>query len=121
MKKILIVDDEEITRYALSETMKELGYETVEAENGYDGINIARQELPDLIIMDISMPVMNGIDAVKNIRLDPALQHIPIFMSTGEEAAKSKFTKEQGTEVQGFVEKPYKIEQIAKKIKEFLG
>ena len=121
MKRILVVDDEEMVRFMLCECLRDEGYEVLEAENGYDGLNLARMEQPDLIIMDISMPQMNGIEATRNLRDDPEISHIPIFVSTGEEGAKKNFTKEQGTEVQGFVEKPYQIEKILGRIKSILG
>ena len=82
---------------------------------------MASAELPDLIIMDINMPQMNGLEAVKNIRQDLSTRDIPIFVSTAEENVKSEFTAEKGREVQGFIEKPYKIDQIVSKIKNLLG
>ena len=121
MKKILIVDDEEMVRFMLCEVLKDEGYEVIESENGYDGLNLARAARPDLLVMDINMPEMNGIEATRNIRADSEISHTPIFISTGEEKAKGNFTKELGTEVQGFVEKPYQIEKILVQIKKILG
>jgi len=120
MKKILIVDDEEMVRFMLCECLKDEGYEVIEGENGYDGLNLARMEQPDLVIMDINMPQMDGIEAVRNLRADSEISHIPIFISTGVGNAKKNFTKEQMTEVQGFVEKPYQIEKILGQIKNIL-
>jgi len=90
------------------------------ASNGRQAVEMTRQHRPNIVVMDINMPQMDGIEAVRNLRADSEISHIPVFISTGEGNAKKNFTKEQMTEVQGFVEKPYQIEKILGQIKNIL-
>jgi CheY-like chemotaxis protein len=81
VKRILIVEDN-IQNLELAAVILELDYEILEAENGEVGVQTAKAELPDLILMDLSMPVMNGWDAFKAIRADPETAHIPVVAFT---------------------------------------
>lgn len=121
MKKILVVDDMPNTRFAMAEVLKSEGYEVIEAENGQEGIDLSLAELPDLIIMDVMMSKMDGIEAVENIRKNPQTKNIPIFMNTAKENVKSEFVREKGREVQGFLEKPYKTVQLTEKVNDFFN
>lgn len=78
MKRILIVEDNPNNRDMLTTILKFHGFETFQAENGQEAIEAAKANPPDLILMDLSMPVMNGWDATRRIKADPALAHIPI-------------------------------------------
>lgn len=121
MEKILVVDDMPNTRFAMAEVLKSEGYEVIEAENGQEGIDLSLAELPDLIIMDVMMSKMDGIEAVENIRKNPQTKNIPIFMNTAKENVKSEFVREKGREVQGFLEKPYKTVQLTEKVNDFFN
>jgi PAS domain S-box-containing protein len=77
--KILIVEDTEVVAQLMSEYLQHQGYETIIARNGQEGVMLARQELPQLILMDVMMPIMNGLDATKHIRADAAISDIPII------------------------------------------
>lgn len=79
---ILVVDDEEDIIDLLQYNLEKEGYRTLAASNGIEGIEIARHEKPDLIILDIMMPGMSGIEACKRLRQDAHLRHIPILMLT---------------------------------------
>ena len=82
-KKILIVEDEESIRILLKLFLVRLNYKTYEARNGLEGLGMARQFEPHLIITDLMMPVMDGIALVKSIRADEKLKNIPIIVLTG--------------------------------------
>ena len=90
IKKILVVDDSPTERYALSEVLTKNGYQVVTAENGEEGIAKSQSELPDLILMDVVMPGMNGYQATRTISRDSATRSIPVIICTtkGQETDK---------------------------------
>jgi two-component system cell cycle response regulator DivK len=89
-KKILIVEDNEKNRILLKDLLAYSGYEVIEAENGEEGIKRAKEGKPDLILMDISMPVMNGFTALKKIRDDSELKDIIVIALTSSAMARDK-------------------------------
>ncbi|MBC9073489.1 response regulator [Thauera sp. CAU 1555] len=84
MKKILVVDDSPTERLALTELLVKHGYQVVTAENGEDAIAKSKSEMPDLILMDVVMPGMNGYQATRTISRDEATRAIPIIMCTSK-------------------------------------
>jgi len=84
MLKILIVDDNRLILQALSDHLEELGYETEVAANGPDALEFLEQETPDLIIMDIIMPGMSGVEVTRKIRDTPRLAKIPVIAFTSQ-------------------------------------
>ena len=82
IKKILVVDDSPTERLALSEALAGNGYQIITADSGEDAIAKSRSELPDLILMDVVMPGMNGYQATRTISRDEATRAIPIIMCT---------------------------------------
>jgi len=84
IKKILVVDDSPTERLALTETLVRNGYEVVTAESGEEAINKSSSELPDLILMDVVMPGMNGYQATRTISRGEATRGIPIIMCTSK-------------------------------------
>jgi two-component system cell cycle response regulator DivK len=81
-KKILIVEDNEMNRVLLRDILQYHGYEIIEAANGEDAIKEAAEHLPDLIFMDIQMPVMNGYEAIKALKGDDKTKHLIIVALT---------------------------------------
>lgn len=113
-RKVLIVDDDESCREFVEAIMKNEGWETVTAVNGYEALEMATKEEPDLIIMDVMMPEMNGFEAFRRLRLGLLTKDIPIIMLTSinevvpeaqynEEAMEKRFGV---TRPDGFVDKP---------------
>lgn len=90
VKKILVVDDSPTERLVLSEVLTQNGYLVVTADNGSDGVLKARSELPDLILMDVVMPCINGFQATRTISRDPATRGIPIIMTTSKDQETDK-------------------------------
>jgi len=90
IRKILIVDDSPTERHALNELLSKKGYEVVTAESGEEAILKSRSERPDLILMDVVMPGMNGYQATRTITREEATKHIPVIMCTskGQETDK---------------------------------
>jgi twitching motility two-component system response regulator PilH len=84
IKKILVVDDSPTERLALTELLHTRGYQVVTADNGEDAIARSRSDKPDLILMDVVMPGMNGYQATRTISRDEATRRIPIIMCTSK-------------------------------------
>lgn len=115
MKKILIVEDNEMNRDMLSLRLKKAGYEIIVAVNGLQGIEIAKLEKPDLILMDIRMPVMDGLEATNQLKTEPETQFIPIIILTAHSLPvdKEKILK---SKCDDFEIKPINFERLLKKI-----
>ena len=90
VKKILVVDDSPTDRQYMLETLGKKGFQVVVAENGEDAIVKAKAELPDLILMDVVMPGLNGYQATRQITRDDATKHIPVIMCTSKGADTDK-------------------------------
>ena len=82
MKKILVVEDTEDNRQILRDLLGMAGYEMIEAHDGAEGVSQATEHKPDLILMDIQMPVMDGYEATRQIKANPELKGIPILAVT---------------------------------------
>ena len=118
-KRILVIEDTEDNRVILSDLLSSAGYELIEAMDGLEGVATAEREQPDLILMDIQLPGIDGYEATRRIRKIPALAKVPIIAVTsyalsGDEAK----TREAGCD--GYVAKPYSPRQLLAKIREFL-
>ena len=81
-KRILVVEDQEDNRRILRDLLTTVGYEIVEAEDGARGVTAAEAERPDLILMDIQLPIMDGYEATRRIKANPDLKAIPIIVVT---------------------------------------
>ena len=84
MSKILVVDDHEEIRDALAAILDEEGHEVVHAENGVVGLSVARSESPDVILLDIAMPQMDGLEVLRQLKADPATESIAVIMVTAQ-------------------------------------
>lgn len=90
IKKILVVDDSATERHVLVTLLEGKGYTIVTASNGEEGVAAAKRELPDLILMDVVMPGMNGYQATRTISRDDATKHIPVIMCTSKDQETDK-------------------------------
>lgn len=117
--RILIVDDSRTVLHALKTTLEKAGFKTLLAPDGEKGIAVATAKQPDLILMDLVMPGINGFQATRVIRRDEATKHIPIIIISGNEQASEKFW---GTRIgaNGFLAKPISRENLFKAIGEVL-
>jgi twitching motility two-component system response regulator PilH len=111
MAKVLIVDDSRVYRYSLRRLMKDWGHEVLIAKNGEQAIQVARDEKPELILMDIVMPGMNGYQAKRKLARDETTSHIPvIFVSTRDEETDKVWGLRQGASA--YVTKPIEPEVL---------
>lgn len=114
--KILVVDDEEDLQDLLRYNLEKEGFEVVVADNGVDGIEAARREKPDLIVLDIMMPGLDGIEVCRRLRSDALLRHTPIMMLT---ARTEEETQVQSLDIGAdiYLPKPVSIPVIISQIK----
>ncbi len=117
--KILIVDDDATTRKLLGLYLKAKGYEVAYAENGLEGIQKLGVENPNLIISDLNMPYMDGIEFVKSVRSDPLRAEIPILMVTTE-ADPEERERALSAGVNGYLVKPVTAEVVTQHIRHIL-
>ncbi len=118
-KKILIVDDNPDLISILQVQLKIKGYDTVQATNGREAVDIAAAQLPDLIVMDVMMPQMNGLQAARLIRENPKTRSIPMLAST----AKVSYADTQECLESGFndhIAKPFTATQLASHIEKLI-
>ena len=119
-KRILVIEDTLDNRQILRDLLTAAGYDIIEAEDGGAGVAMAAEQLPDLILMDIQLPVIDGYEATRRIKADPTTRHIPIVAVTsyalaGDEAK----TREAGCD--GYLAKPYSPRNLLEKVRGFLG
>ena len=84
VKKILVIDDSPTERHFLTEILSKNNYQVITAVNGEEGVEKARKELPDLILMDVVMPGLNGYQATRTLTRDEQTKHIPIIVCTSK-------------------------------------
>ena len=120
MKTILIVEDNEKNMKLVRDVLQVKGYRTLEAGTGEDGVRIASTEKPDLVLMDIQLPGMNGIEALTVIRNDPATAKIPIIAVTASVMQHDrKLITEAGFD--GYIGKPINLKEFLATVQKTLG
>jgi two-component system, cell cycle response regulator DivK len=119
-KRILVVEDQEDLRGVLRDLLSGSGYGVVEAADGQDGIDKAKSERPDLILMDIQLPVLDGYEATRQIKADPSLANTPII-AVSSFAMKGDEEKARGAGCDHYVTKPYSPLQLLRTIRGVLG
>ena len=118
-KRILVVEDQEDNRQIVRDLLTANDYQLTEAENGEEALAAVAKERPDLILMDIQLPVMDGYEATRRIKADPSLSSIPIIAVTSF-ALSGYEEKARAAGCDDFVPKPYSPRQLLAKIREFL-
>jgi two-component system cell cycle response regulator DivK len=111
MSLILIVEDNEKNLKLVRDVLQVKGYETLEAGTAEDGLKIASERKPDLILMDIQLPGMNGIDALKALRADPATARIPVVAITASVMQQDR-AQIVSAGFDGFIEKPVNLKNL---------
>jgi DNA-binding response OmpR family regulator len=117
---VLVVDDEEDIRDLVYWRLSRSGYKVIQAKNGQEGVDAAFEKRPDLILMDVRMPRMSGLDAVKAIRACPETSHIPIVILT---ASVREDAVEQGYEAgaDDYIKKPFQPAELLRRIELILA
>ena len=119
MARILIVDDSPSQLMGMKRIIEKLGHEPLTAEDGAAGVELARRELPDLILMDVVMPNLNGFQATRQISKDPSTAHIPIVLVTTKDQETDKvWGMRQGAK--GYITKPFNESSLVGVIKDLL-
>jgi two-component system, cell cycle response regulator DivK len=118
-KRILVVEDQPDNRQIIRDMLADTGYEIAEAENGEEALAAIAKQRPDLILMDIQLPVMDGYAATRRIKTDPALKSIPVIAVTSYAlSGEEKKAREAGCD--DYVPKPYSPRQLMAKIRQYL-
>lgn len=119
-KKIITVDDSASVRLMVGTTLREAGYEVLEAEDGAEAIKVLAGEPVDLVLTDLSMPNMDGLEFLKKLRSHPVYKHTPIILLTTESQRESM---EKGKEAgaTGWIVKPFQADQLVGVVRKVLG
>ena len=120
MAKLLAVDDQKVMRELISGVLSQEGHEVILAEDGVDALNIAREQVVDMVLTDINMPNMNGISLVSKLRRLDNYQKIPIIMLTTE---SSDFKKDKAKRMgaDGWLQKPFDPKRLIKAVNSCLA
>jgi CheY-like chemotaxis protein len=110
-KKILIADDEEDVKIVIQLILESKGYEIATAFDGLDAIDKARSEKPDLILLDIMMPIIDGFEVCRTLKADPATKHIPIVLISAAAQSESK-RKGMAAGAADYIVKPFEPEHL---------
>jgi twitching motility two-component system response regulator PilH len=116
VKKVLIVDDSPTERFYLTDVLRKNGYEVITADSGEHGIAVAKMEKPDLILMDVVMPGLNGFQATRQLSRNPETQSIPVIMCTtkGQETDRVWGMRQGAID---YLVKPVVAEELITKVK----
>jgi twitching motility two-component system response regulator PilH len=119
MARILIVDDSPTQTLSLSKILKKHGHEIITAKDGEEGVEVAKAELPDLVLMDVVMPKINGFQATRQITKDPLTCHIPVIIVTTKDQETDRiWGARQGAK--GYVTKPVEEELLMDAVNQYL-
>ena len=120
MAKILIVDDSPSQLLGIQRIVEKLGHESITAEDGAAGVEVAKRELPDMVLMDVVMPNLNGFQATRTLSREATTKHIPVILVT---------TKDQDTDrvwgmrqgAKAYITKPFSESELSELIAQYLG
>ena len=119
-KKILVVDDEDDILHFLELVLKEKGYDVVTAANGHEALTTAQIEKPDLVLLDIMMPQMDGWEVLKLLRVDDETAHIPVAMLSARTEAKDRVQGLQEGAID-YICKPFDLRALIAEVRRHLG
>ncbi len=111
MSKILTIDGSKMVRMIVAKTFEPFNCEIVNAADGAEGLEVATREIPDLIFLDITMPIMNGLETLAAIRQKAEIATIPVIMLTAESDGE-RLGMADKLRVSGYISKPFKGEQL---------
>jgi CheY-like chemotaxis protein len=120
MARILLIEDNEMNLDMLTRRLERRGFEILVAVDGAQGIEVVRQEKPDLILMDMSLPVMDGWEATRRLKADQELRHIPIIALTAHAIAGDR-ERCLAAGCDEYESKPVKFPRLLEKIQRMLG
>lgn len=120
IRKILVVDDSPTERFFLTDLLRKQGYDVLTAESGEQGVAVAKSEKPDLILMDVVMPGLNGFQATRQLTRNPETQAIPVIMCTtkGQETDRVWGLRQGAVD---YLVKPVAVQDLITKIRALGG
>lgn len=118
--RIVTIDDEPSIRSLIRHALRKERYDIFEASNGEDGLKLVREKAPDLILLDVVMPEMNGLDTLIALRQDAELSHIPVLLLTGVKDSE-KLTTALNNPRTDFLAKPFLLEMLQQKVHTILN
>ena len=118
--KVLVVDDSEMMRMAVCSVVRKMGHDTIEAADGSAGLSLARNQPPDLVILDLKMPGMDGLDVLRAMRDDPQLKPIPVIILTMKRD-RQNLRDAVAEKVTDFLLKPTPPVELRKRIRKHIG
>lgn len=123
MTKILVIDDEDVTRKVLCQSLKRDGFIPFQADNGKEGLEIAKIEKPDLILLDIAMPIMDGLETIKLLRqMGDYGKHVAVVILTNFTPSTEILNKMiEAKPMYYMVKSDWSLEEISEKVKELIG
>ncbi len=120
MKKILVVDDDPLIVDVIAEKLKTSGYEVLKATDGVEAVRLAKASQPDLIILDLLMPIMGGAGAVIALKEDKKTKKIPIFFLTGADLSEDELKRDH-VGADHIFHKPFSLQELMDKIRDILA
>ena len=120
MARILIVDDSPSQLMGIRRIVEKLGHDALTAEDGAAGVEAAKREIPDLILMDVVMPNLNGFQATRSITREPTTKHIPVILvTTKDQDTDRMWGMRQGAKA--YITKPFSESELSELITQYLG
>ena len=119
-KKILIVDDSILVRFVVSDELTKLGYEPLTATNADKAFKMCRSKKPDLILLDVMLPGMDGFEACRRLKADPDMKGIPVIFMTAKDQEQDMQTGRQAGG-SGYLVKPFESDELSRTISKFIG
>ncbi len=119
MKKVLVVDDSETIRQHVSEALTRVGFQVVEASDGAAGLQRAQQHDFSMIILDVNMPLLNGLEMLERLKKDPKTASVPVLMLTTE-AQRSMIERARQNGAKAWLIKPIKVESLVSTVNKVL-
>jgi two-component system cell cycle response regulator DivK len=117
-KRILVVEDQEDNRRIIRDLLRHAGFDVIEVGDGEQALTAASTHRPDVILMDVQLPVLDGYEATRRIKAEPALRHIPIIVVTSY-ALSGDEAKARAAGCDAYVAKPYSPKALLAKIREY--
>lgn len=120
MNKILVIDDSAPIRLICNRALSKQGYQVIEAENGAMGCRLAASDRPDLVLLDVMMPKMDGFEVLERLKADPATSSLPVIMLTSRDEVEDLASAlELG--VAGYIIKPVAPDDLCNSVRQVLG
>ncbi|MEN3791852.1 response regulator [Fulvimarina sp. MAC3] len=119
-KTVMIVEDNELNMKLFRDLIEAYGYETIQTRSGLNAVDLAREHRPDLILMDIQLPEISGLDVTRQLKADPELQRIPVIAVTAF-AMKGDEERIREGGCEAYISKPISVPKFIETIRSFLG